>query len=107
MANPLIRARIEELLVNEARSRGETLLLLSEDAMRTDDEILEIAERAPGQAAAASVVSGLIAARTTARGHLAKAHGLLTERKEISGPHGGPISIQSIEVVLDDVDGEV
>lgn len=102
LKNAEVRARIEEILEAEAMSRAETLSVLTEDALRTDDDILDIAERAPGVAAQASAVSALISARTTARTNLAKAHSLLTERKEISGPGGGPIPIQAIEVVLGD-----
>lgn len=83
-----VQAAISELLTEYTLSPGETLMLLREDAVRSDDDVIRVAARAAedaGVPAGASMVSALISSRTTARTNLAKHHGLLTDKVQFEG----------------------
>ncbi|MGB3327304.1 MAG: terminase small subunit [Thermomicrobiales bacterium] len=84
-----IRARINEILDAESLTGHEVLHELTDVAMRGLDEFVEASRfDKDGNALAARMDAS---AKMRALETLAKARGLLTERKEISGPNGGPI----------------
>jgi phage terminase small subunit len=83
--NPLIRARIEEYIGSSAISRDEAVLLLADDARRSDRDILDTATMTGGPASEAATISSLFSARTTARTNFAKLHGLLTDNVHVDG----------------------
>ena len=80
---------IEFHLSQAALSRDQVLALVRDDALRSDEDILALAERAPGVPAKASTISSLLSARTTARTNLLKASGALTDK--ISVRHSGRV----------------
>lgn len=96
LSNPDIRARINEHLEAVALTRNEVLALLVEDAIKSDEEIIERAAQTASMPAEASAISSLISARTSARTNLAKAHGLFTENVNHSG--GIEIKIAGVDV---------
>lgn len=85
LSNPIIRARIDQVLSLRAASRDEVLDMLREDARRLDDDIVTRALGADSPAIGAAIVSSLISARSSAKQHLAKAHGLFTDKLHITG----------------------
>lgn len=95
---PTIRARIDEELAALAATRDEVLTMLHDDATMDIDAILaakHIKDLDP--VTRSSVTSGLLGARTTARGTLAKAYGLLSDHGVVSG---------GIEIVIRGVDDD-
>lgn len=85
LRNTTIRAHVDELFAEKALSRNEVLALVAADASTTDDEILERSRHFKSEITASSFVSGKMAARTTARTNLMKAHGVFTENLNVTG----------------------
>lgn len=88
-ANPVIRARIDEYLAASALARDEVLEMLADDALIDVSDAVndgELSTHIKGDPVTRSAyVSGLLSARTTARGTLAKAYGLLTDKVSVGG----------------------
>ena len=83
--NPAIRAHVEALFAEKALSRDQVLALVTEDAMRTNEDIHKEANRFGSEIVQSSFVSGLMNARNTQRTNLMKAHGMFTENIAVSG----------------------
>jgi phage terminase small subunit len=95
-----IRARIDELLEANTLSATEILRELTDVAMRGLHEYIEITRYdKDGNPVAAKMDAR---AKMEALKLLGQNKIMFTEKRELSGPDGGPIPIQSIEVVLDD-----
>src|SRR5690606_12411403 len=105
LANPIIRARIDEYLAGLAKTRDEVLEMLVDDALiDVDDELTAIERRlkrrkatALDPATRASIASGLLSARSSARANLAKAYGLFSDRQGAGA---------AIEIHIEGVDTE-
>jgi len=89
LASANIQAYIDTIFADVGHTRSIAIGMVLQDATRTDADILAVAARAPSIPATASVASSLISARTTARTHLAKAHGLLADRLNVK--HSGRV----------------
>ena len=105
LVNVGIQSELESLFSETGASRSVAVAMLVQDATRTDAEILETAAKAPSVPATASVASGLITARTTARTNLAKAAGVLADRLNVK--HSGRIDHvhripKSIDILTED-----
>lgn len=85
LKNVDIRAHIDQHFESQALSRNQALALIAADASISDDEILEKSNRYNSEITASSFVSGKMAARTTARTNLLKAHGVFTENLNVTG----------------------
>lgn len=112
LSNPVIRARVDQLVADTSVSRDEFLGLLADDARQTDDAIL--AQAIPlDRAVAAAFISSRLGARTSARQILAKHYGFLTERVQVSGgirreivvrrPETAPVALRVVKPAQDGV----
>ena len=85
LKNVDIHAHIEHHFASQALSRNQVLALVAADASLSDDEILQQSQRFKSEITGSSYVSGKMAARTTARTNLLKAHGVFTENVNVTG----------------------
>jgi phage terminase small subunit len=97
---PHIRARIDEILEAETLTSTEILHELTDVAMRGLDEFVEVTRYdKDGNPVAAKMDAR---AKMEALKLLGQNKVLFTEKRELSGPDGGPIPITAIEIVLDE-----
>ena len=89
LRKPDIQRVIERVLQEAELTREVVLALVQEDAMRTDEDVIRLASKAPSVPATASAISAFMNARTTARTNLLKVHRLLTDKVDVR--HSGRV----------------
>jgi phage terminase small subunit len=89
LATASIQAQIDDIFAEVGMTRSMSIGMTILDATRTDEDILAMAGKAPTVPASASIASGLISARTTARTNLLRVNRLLADRVDVK--HSGRV----------------